>query len=496
LIRNFQRRLIVLLIAGAAAVTGWWLIPGSPLDRAAFTTVAKGFANPPFFVAGHGSVTDPWSLRTLAARPLVDATQAPFVVGIGDDEGYYQSSPPSPIDLAVMLSKLRGMGAERVAISALMAWENPNTLSLTGLERELRAFSSILTAAPLSRGSVSEALPRAFREGSLPASAVAGDLALLPVVNRIPLPGLILGGEGAKAGFSVIESEPEAGGMPLLALWDDRLLLAFPLLYVLERDNLPLSGVEVRLGEYLRLSPAGPTVMIDATGRLVGEIPMIPPTGAISADALLEKDAALLPADLRGPVVLRDEQSAADAVTRRFTARLPGAVATIASDSGLAKARLFRRLPQAMELAWLGLVVVLFALSGTHSGLRRWVGLSLVLAVCVAGQWLAAGIANLWLPVLPSLAAALGLLVCLPFLPSKAPASVPRPQPPPRPKADPQQADEMVQAQAAGEPPAPAAPTREVPPTKPVSPGKKPAQPPKKKKPAAKGATKKSPRKS
>jgi len=488
--------LLVLLLAGAAAVGGWWVIPGSALDRAGFTAVARGFANPPFFVAGQGSRSDPWSLRTLAARPLVDDSLAPFVVGIGDDEGYFQSSPPSPLDVAVMLSNLRRLGTERVAISALMAWESPNTLSLTGLERELRAFSSVLTAAPLSRGSVPEALPRAFREGSLAVSAVEGDVSLLPVVNRIPVPGLILGGEGARAGFSVIESEPDGGGMPLLAVWDDRLVLAFPLLFVLDRENLPLSGVEVRLGHYLRLSPDGPTVMIDATGRLIGGVPMIAPTGSISADALIEGDETLIPADLRGPVVLRDEQSAADTATRTFSEILPGAVAAIASDAGLAKARVFRRLPQTPELAWLALVVGLLSFTGSLSGLRRYVGFSLVLAFCVAGQWIAAGSASLWLPALPTLAGALVVLACLPLFPAEVkilPVRIPS-----MPQPEPPRIEVAAQEPVVGLEPVPAPPAPPEPLIKPQTARKPPAkQAPKKKKPAAKKAvTKKPPRKS
>lgn len=405
---SIHRRLLAVLLGGAAALAGWSLVPGTPLDKAAFTGVVRGFANPPFFIAGDGGRSAPWSLRTLSSRPVTDPARAPFVISIGDDpEGVFQSSPPAPIDLAVILSNLRRLGAERVAISSVMAWQAPDAIGLLALEAELRRFGSVLTASPLTRAPEGDPLPPAFREASLPLSSLHGVAAALPVVNRLPLRGTILGGDGAKAGFTELESEPEGGRLPLLARWDDRVVLAYPLLVVLERERLPLDGVEVRLGQYLRLSADGPVVPIDETGRLAAEAPRLPPLGSIAAESLIDGEDGLIPAGAVPPLVLRDDRTAADVPTRRFAGALAGAVAAIASDAGLAAPREFKRLPPRGELGLLAAVVMLAVLAGMAAGFKRAVVFFSLAAAIMAAQWIAAGMGAVWLPGMAAMAALL-----------------------------------------------------------------------------------------
>jgi hypothetical protein len=414
------RRLLVLLFAAGAAAAGWWHLPGTAPDQLAFETVARGFANPPFFVGGHGSQAEPWSLRTLASRPRVDESQAPFVVGIVDDPNQeFQSSPPSPLDMAVILGSLHRLGVDRVAISTIMAWEAPNILSLTGLEHQLRQFSRLLTTAPLSRGPDLEPIPPAFRNSSLPLSAVRGDLGRLPIVNRVPIQGLILGGENAWAGFSRLESEPAGDGPPLAAVWDDRVVLAFPLLFVLQRENLPISGVEIHLGHSLRLSPDGPTVLIDETGRMVSGLQSVAPVGQVMAGDLIRPEEGLLPETMPTIAVLRDDRSTADAATRGFSENLAGIIAAIASEADLTEERAFARLSAAWELAWLGLLAVMLAMAGGASGLPRQVGILLVMTFFLTAQWIGAGLFDLWLPVLPAGAATAAAMVVGFFLPTQ-----------------------------------------------------------------------------
>lgn len=452
------RRLIAVLLAGAAAIAVWKALPGTQLDKAAFTGVVRGFANPPFFIAGNGTHAAPWSLRTLSSKTVVDPSQAPFVIAIGDDpDGVFQSSPPTPIDLAVMLSNLRRLGEERVAVSAVMAWQAPDPIGLLALEGELRRFESVLTAAPLARGPQAEALPRAFREASLALSAIHGNAAALPVVNRLPVPGTILGGDGVKAGFTELESEPPGGRMPLLARWDDRVVIAYPLLVVLERENLPLAGVEVSLGNYLRLSAAGPVVPIDPTGRLASEVPRVAASGEVPAESLIDGGDGLIPAGAARPLVLRDDRRAAELPTRRFAADLAGAVAAISSDAGLAAPREFARLPWRWEVGLLAVVVALVVLVGTTAGFKRGVLFFTLAALLVAAQWIAAGLAGIWLPGLAALAALLAAALIgparnRPAVAGPPPAMSPTPEPPPQ-SAPQEPAASVSQTAAAPTPP-------------------------------------------
>ena len=131
-----------------------------------------------------------------------DKRQAPVIVSLGDDaEGFFQSSPPSPIDLAVILTNFQRLGAKKAATAAVLAWDAPDPIGLAALDKAIGRFDSLVMAAPLSRGAVPEPMPAAFRKASVPLAKIHGDPALLPVVNRVPLPGVILGKDNTLAGF-------------------------------------------------------------------------------------------------------------------------------------------------------------------------------------------------------------------------------------------------------------------------------------------------------
>ncbi|NQX00125.1 hypothetical protein HQ447_05650, partial [bacterium] len=314
------RRFCVLLVSAAAAFGAWKFAPGTSWDRTAFAAVASGFVNPPLFVTGEGTHASPWMLQAFATETQPDPRQAPVIVSLGDDlDGFFQSSPPAPIDLAVVLTNFQRLGAKKAATAAVLAWEKPDPIGLAALEKSLARFESLVMAAPLSRGALPSAMPPAFRRASLPLAEVEGDPAALPIVNRIPLPGVVLGGDTTVAGFSQLESETPARFAPLLARWEDRVVFSFPLLAVLQRLDLPTSGVQVRLGGYLKLSAAGPIVPIDAYGRLAVPLKPIAAFAEISAEAVIDGGDALFPKQAPDPVILRDDRSAAEPATRAFS---------------------------------------------------------------------------------------------------------------------------------------------------------------------------------
>jgi hypothetical protein len=212
---TFQRRLWVLLGSAVAAIACWIGIPGTALDRLAFTTVVRGFANPPFFITGNGSHASPWNLRTFAAQGRPDTREAPVIVSLGDDvDGFFQSSPPSPIDLAVILTNFQRLGAKKAATAGVLAWDAPDPIGLAALDKAIGRFDSLVMAAPLSRGAVPESMPPSFRKASVALESIHGDPSSLPIVNRIPLSGVILGQENTVAGFQVLDSEPRTRFAP------------------------------------------------------------------------------------------------------------------------------------------------------------------------------------------------------------------------------------------------------------------------------------------
>lgn len=405
---SIQRRLCVLLASSAAAFGVWKFLPGSDVDRTAFTTVISGFANPPLFVEGGGNHTAPWKLRTFSSETRPDPREAPVIVSLGDDlENFFQSNPPAPIDFAVIFTNFQRLGAKKAANAALLAWEKPDPIAFVALEKSMERFDSLVLAAPLSRGAVAEPIPPAFRRASVPFSSMAGDGSELPTVNRIPVPNVALGRDKPTAGFSVLESEAPSNHFPLMARWEDRVVFSFPLLTMLQRLDLPPEGMEIRPGEFVKLSAKGPVVPIDRYGRLAMPIKQLPAIAEISAQALINGGDDLFPKNAPEPVILRDDRTAAEPATRGFSRQLSAAVAAIASENGLAPSRAFPRLPQDWEVGIIGgFVLLLTIVCGAGSFIRHNILLVLT-GVCCAAQWIALGMASVWMPGLPLLAAIL-----------------------------------------------------------------------------------------
>ena len=419
---NFHRWLWVLLVSAAAALGAWQWIPGTSLDRVAFSTVASGSSNGALFISGQGSREDPWKLRTFSTDRKADKRQAPVIVALGDDlKGFFQSSPPAPIDLAVIFSNFNRLGAKKAATAAVFAWEKPDPIGLAALEKSLTHFDSLVMAAPLSRGVVSSQMPPAFRRTSIAAEKVRGDASALPLVNRLPIQGIVLGGETTLAGFSALESEPPSRFVPLLARWEDRVVFSFSLLTVLQRLDLPLEGVEVRLGEFLKLGPAGPIVPIDESGRLALPLKPLSPYAEISAEALIDGGDGLFPKQAPDPVILRDDQTAAEPATREFSRNLSAVIAAIASNQGLSEAQEFPRLSQDWELGILAMVVGVLILLAGGSDFVRQMGMLALAGVAVAAQWIGFGVAAVWLPSVPTLVAIVSAMVVAKLLARKSP---------------------------------------------------------------------------
>lgn len=401
------------------------------LDRTAFSVVARGFANPPLFVTGQGSAASSWKLRVFSSESKPDRKQAPVVVSLGDDlAGFFQKSPPAPIDMAVVFTNFKRLGKTKAASAAVLAWEAPDPIGLAALEKSLDGFESLVMATPLSRGALASSMPPAFRRASIPLTAIQGDTSALPVVNRLPIPDVVLGGKTAMAGFSVLESEAATDFYPLVARWEDRAVFAFPLLTVLQRLDLPTDGVEVRLGEYLKLGPAGPFVRIDKYGRLALPSKPIPGQAEIPAEAVIDGGGDLFPKQLPDPVILRDDQSAADPGTRAFSRNLTAVVAAIASGQGLGHVEEYPRLGQEWEIGMISFVVL--ALTWICCASWRQYGFLLLAGVCLSAQWLAFGMASIWLPGLPVLAAVGVAYVVAMLIGGKLPEPVivfPLPQP-------------------------------------------------------------------
>lgn len=431
----------VLLGAALAGLVGWQVLPGSALDRMAFGLAARAFANPPWFIDGFGSRDTPWQLRTLTSLPGVDARGAPVVVSLDDDpQGVFQASPPSPVDMAVVFSNFHRLGVEKAASAAVLAWDAPDPIGLAALEKTLSRFDSLAMAAPLARGATAGPMPPAFRRTSVAASSVPGDLSMLPRVNRLAVPDMVLVGERTMAGFQVLESESVGDRQPLLARWEDRVVFAFPLVVLMQRFEVLPDAVEVRLGQHLKLGRHGPLVPIDRHGRLDAPLPLAVPLAEIPAGALIQGSSELFPRQAPDPVILRDDRSTVEPATAAFSRGLAAVVAGIASDAGLAAPVDYPRVGFAGELAILGVVCAVLAAVAGLAAFARHIAFAAIAAGILVVQLAAFAWGQAWWPGLAALlATAVAVLLCLPRLPDAPAVPVrilpkpPRPAPTPAP---------------------------------------------------------------
>lgn len=409
---TLQRRCIVLIAAAVTAVFCWKIIPGTIVDRAVFTGIAHIFDKSPFFISGNGSHAKAWKLQSIAEKSDSAQTPAPAIVSLGDDlEGFFQSSPASPIDLAVILSNFQRLGVKKAATAAALAWDAPDPIGLAALDKAIGGFESLVMAAPLSRGAVPEPVPPAFRRASIAIDAIHGDTALLPVVNRIPLPGIILGGGSTLAGFQALESEPDAEFVQLIARWNDRAVFAFPLLAALQQLGLTVDGVEIQMGKSIKIGPVGPIISIDSYGRMALPLKTASLPPIIPAETLIDRSEPLFSSKAIEPVILRDDRSLAEPGTRKFSEQLPAVILTITSGAVLYPQRDYPRIPIYLELMLLFILILLLAAICTLPTSQRKMAFLLIITDCLFIQAVAAGYAHLWLPGIPALAATLSAVL-------------------------------------------------------------------------------------
>lgn len=400
------RFLSVLIVSAAAAWCAWRFLPTSPVDRELVKVMASTTANPPFIISGAGSQDAPWSVRVLAPYRKADLAHEPTVVSLGDDpDGIFQTSPPSPVDLAVVLKNMQRLGAQTPAISSLLAWESPEAIAISALEHALSVFPSVVTATPLSRGATGTPIPPPFRRASIGPGQVKGDVTQVPAVNRLPLPGVILGEDNAYSGFTLLEHDP--GGSPMLARWDDRLVLSFSLVAVLVERGLPFDGVEVDLGNFIKLGSDGPYVPIDKTGR-------ISTAPGKTTDSRLWQAVALgdsvegTPLAESGLVLLRDDQSNAEAPTRAYSSRIAPMLTDIASGAGMSEEKILTRPETWREMTILGIVAILLAFPSSRPRFTRGVLYAVVATLALAIHLIGFLVTSMWPPTLGVLGAVVG----------------------------------------------------------------------------------------
>ena len=408
-------RLLNLISYSAATLLVWAVVPDSSLDRAFFYLTARSFANPPFFITDTETQNGGYTLRTLRGSSPDLLGKLPPSITINDDlDNVFQTSPPSPVDFAVILKNLKRLGQESVAIGMPLSWTDPEVVSLAALDQQLNSFKAAITSAPLTRKPQPSPLPSAFRRASIPLSDLGGNISVLPIVNCVSIPDVILGTKSSLAGFTILESETATEFPSLIARWDDRVVFSFQLLAALDHFDAHLSDLEIRTGKHIAIKKAGLYIPIDQFGRLAIKPPILSASdiSSIGAEELIDAPADFLAANPFEPALIRNTLSSTDPASSRYSDTIVPTVSLLSDPSGTTLAQTFERVPWYAEILYLGALLSLIYGLGNYPNLRGRAPLVGLGTLIIILHFLIVPLTGTSPPTLPALAT---ILVAIPL---------------------------------------------------------------------------------
>lgn len=308
-------------------------------------------------LSGTGARDNPRVLLGVDAPPQ----QAPvcYLAVNNDPQGIFEASPPSPSDMLVIFHNLHELGHKSVALTIPLAWDTPDQIAVAAVDAELGRFDHMIVGAPLQNGITPQPLPAAFVRASLPLSAVHGPTGALPIVNGLAVPNVVTGSEKSLGVFSKLESEAkpaaDSHGMipvPLIARWNDRVVLSFPLAVAMARCGVDMDSLVIAPGSHIRLGGHGPVIPVDLHGQAV--FPACAGDGiSTPADKLIRDNPSdLVPSGLKSgmaPLVVRDERAGHE----DESALLGDVITGILRSPYGTGAKTLARLPVPAEIAWL-----------------------------------------------------------------------------------------------------------------------------------------------
>jgi len=384
------------------------LFQGQSYERATLSFFLRGMVPAPHFLQpGSGEDGVIWHVRSISNSALERELATPGIVLLQDDpDGVFQASPHAPIDFALISRNMARIGGDTAAIGAVLAWERPDEIGLTALERALENFDHVITTVPLSRGANAEAIPSQFRRASVPLSGVNGDASALPVVNRQAVPDAFLGSTNAIAGFTFLESNEQVGQPFLMAKWDDRVVFSFPFLTAMQQAGLSVDSLQIHPGSHIRVGTSGWIIPIDEAGRLLVGMPASHGWQEMPAESLLNADPEQWEASALPTIwVMRDDRGGRDAIFRDHSAQLVPLIKTIASGASLTAPKELYGVSPVFGWVLLVAMVILLGSLCRLGGVAIQAGLVLTFCGMVALQWAALSIASLWMPAMPAILA-------------------------------------------------------------------------------------------
>jgi hypothetical protein len=208
-----------------------------------------------------------------------------------------------PADLAITLHNLNEQGVKRVFLSTHLHWPEHEPEENSTLATAMRGFESVVVTAPLRRALSSEPLPPAFMLASIPASEVLGGSEFFPIVNSLGIPPYIDFPQNTYAGFNVLESERPSESLPMLALWNDRIVFSSVLLALMQNSKITPDQLLVQAGEYIRIGNSGNIIPIDQFGHFHPDLSFAAKSPPRTITSALSGEASVIGATQRNAIL-------------------------------------------------------------------------------------------------------------------------------------------------------------------------------------------------
>jgi hypothetical protein len=209
------------------------------------------------------------SNREILSQKAADVPETPsyLVCSIDDDpDGTNAYGIYDPTDLAVTVSNLIRLNTKHLFLGTHLHWPDLPEVENNTLNSQLELLESCILSVPLRRSADAADIPKFLLDSSIPLTEVNGNAFTLPKVNNISLAPTLKIPENCKVGFSQLESESETAGIPLLAIWDERVLLSSLLLERMHHLKLSPTDIVIHVGKFIALGRTGNVIPIDEYG--------------------------------------------------------------------------------------------------------------------------------------------------------------------------------------------------------------------------------------
>lgn len=400
-------RTSALVLSSLVGYASCLLLPSTPVETMGFFLTGGILTQSDSLVYGDGTPTKPYALGAYTDR-MTAAVEPPTEILLTDDpDRIFQSSPPSPLDLALMLHHLRRLDQSSLAIGTPLHWPEPDGMSLQALDRQLALFPRLITSSALSRTAAPEPIPQAFRRASIPLSSIRGNTAPIPVVNRLSLADTVLGAGDSRAGFSILDSEPPSEHPYLLAKWNDRVVLSFALLTALDHLGISHDAIEIHMGRYIDLKKNHLYIPIDAFGR-IAHLPEFPSNAArhpYPAENLIDAPDTEFSNIAFQPVLIRNAQSNQELPFLTYSNTLSGIISVLSNPKESFAITTLGRPSATSEWCFIAAILIWICSVQSHLPGRRSLVWLLVTGVgLIIVHLLVVHFTATWLPTLPALA--------------------------------------------------------------------------------------------